>query len=1027
MKVNFVTQILHATKKLVSPRGDIEDLNSDTIKARLITATETLKSEKDLNVTGKDGTATIRDLDVTDTADVKNKLTVENDTKTKNLEVAPDKNNNGGNATIHNAIIKSLDNDSEAWATDENEGTAKDLMTDLGEFKPTHPNESTAGTSTKVARADHVHKIPNAIKNPFMLKIKGYGDGVPVHAYDGSRCEVKADEEVDGNTHEGTGNTLLEINYDFTGAAKKNHASSETVFGVGNVTNYGHTKLHETDFGTYNKNNDSTNTTVIDNARNLDVNSGTALTPSSLAKYAGYIKEYLHENYIEIPENPKDPVEFNWPVNFNELVVFKNRLRIKDGGYFDGYVEGQANFLKNRVKLYGVNNSKIGKLQFGRDDNRGKSNVILTSNQDYTANTDMADSHLYIEHDYENYISKVSDFEIECIITPQTSKHNRVWVPSKAGLYRIFLIGGGGFGSEGVVVDKFNHGSNGSSWIPADDYNDGPHHGYGLGTAIAGIGGGGGPVVEIDLLTSESEAAVSNGEYIPINGATCSSPGGRGSISITARYDNNGTITYDCSISITNIIGGSLSSSDGSISSATIRAGTCQFSVSNISCPNLTISEEKNDDNTTYYNVTGGSLVVGSVTTNISDCELSGGNASTANMYTINSVTITNITVEYDTSDDSTIDGSDESEDEREDSEDGDNEGDIGARFVFFKSKIYTARSGTNGTTRHVTRKTTDGTADLDAYRSVGVQKLASIGKVVNVSGSLSNMTSEGNPKLTYAVLKGVYGITGMSGAESSTATTALMKDEIDAFAGHGMDAATIKDNKNGAQHVDDIPLGTITSVLKESDRPYYDNSGYRYIVSDRTTDRMHGGSKQMTGMNGYSFRACQSLNPAPSNITDSEFNSYGKKYASQNGYDGGCPGMIGITGGLPAKGSLGAVSSKVGRVYGGGGTRQISFKGGTGASFELHQFDGYNGSIYHSDRTSSATQLILPGKNSKVGGFGYLGGGHGGGGAMVANITSNYSQVKSKAYTQSWNRERKKLEPCVVIIYLGKQGGGSN
>lgn len=872
MKKNFVVEILHATKKLVSPRGDIEDLNSDTIKARLITATETLTSEKDLKVVGKDGTATIRDLDVTDTADVENRLTVKNDTKTKNLEVAPDEKGKGGNATIHNAIIKSLDNASQAWATDKNGGKAEDLITDLNESnkpQPKNKNVSSAGTSTKVARADHTHKIPNSIKNPKRLIIRGVnvGEDTPQHPYDGSECTT--------SDKYGDGDTLLDIDYNFTGAAKKNHADSTSVFGVGNANMYGHTKLYDMGFYSYNRNNDSSNETIIADAKNFDVNQGTALTPRALANYASYFKEYVHGNFIEKPRNPGDDVTIDGKVHFtgdveiNKELHCNGRIKIKNSGYIDGSSSSPSD---NTIKIYGIGTDTIGKLQFG---NTNKNTVLRSNN----------DGHLYIEHD-DGSISKLMDYEIEAIITSNSLSHNKIWTPSKAGLYRIYLIGGGGFGTPGGVYNKHNAKAAPDEGDTTENHwsvktTQGPKAGYGLGQAMSGIGGGGAPVVRIDLLTKNADNA-----------------------------------------------GGD----DG---------------------------ESGEDDE--------------------SDSETSNG------------------------------------EDDEMDKDD------IGARFVFIRTHVYyTGRIGSSPKVTHrfsTTVENEDGSTTSKWFapvRCIGVQGLSTIGTIINSKGGTLN----GSIAPSFNSVKYALQLVDTVSVDSKKEAKSVV---FDAFVGHGEDAGMTDGHFTDGTASDGPVTATNNNEVKDVDKGN-GVKGSRYIITDPTANLMYGGTEHYKGSNGYSYKRGESLDYNFSEVMKSEYKEGGVTYyACQVGCDGGWPGRKDVTGTTLGKGSPGAINTKKGRKSTDKSKTPVYQYGGHGASFELAEYDKYNGSIAHSDRTAKANQLRRPLRASKVGGYGYYGGGHGGGGATIIN-TSTKGAVTSSKYSQAANEHKTANEPCVVIVYLGKK-----
>lgn len=87
-------------------------------------------------------------------------------------------------------------------------------------------NKASAGIEDKAARVDHIHPIPEKIRNPHMLTVKNF-QGTELFQYDG---------------FEGKELTLSLAN---TGAAPKNHAHSSTAYGIGSSTLYGHLKLSD--------------------------------------------------------------------------------------------------------------------------------------------------------------------------------------------------------------------------------------------------------------------------------------------------------------------------------------------------------------------------------------------------------------------------------------------------------------------------------------------------------------------------------------------------------------------------------------------------------------------------------------------------------------------------------------------------------------------------------------------------------------------------------------------------------------
>lgn len=999
MKKNFVVEILHATKKLVSPRGDIEDLNSDTIKARLITATETLTSEKDLKVVGENGTATIRDLDVTDTADVKNKLTVENDTKTKNLEVAPDDKGKGGNATIHNAIIKSLDNASQAWATDKNGGKAEDLITDLNESnkpQPKNKNVSSAGTSTKVARADHTHKIPNSIKNPKRLIIRGVnvGEKTPQHPYDGSECNT--------SDRYGDGDTLLNIDYDFTGAAKKNHADSTAVFGVGNATLYGHTKLYDMNFSAYNRDNDSDNETVITTAKNFDVNQGTALTPNALANYAKYINEYVHNNFIEKPKNPNATVTCDGNFVFTGNITIQGelntcRIRVKDSGYIDGTFESEVGGSSdNTIKIYGVSSNSIGKIQFGRTDN----NTVLRSSND---------GHLYIEHADKGYISKLSDFEIEKIITHNAPASSRYWYPSKEGLYRIYLVGGGGMGAGSFVTKKSFTLSKDDSPLSVSEGGGGINLGYGCGDVYPGMGGGGGTIVEINLETKNAVAAdddttpleYSNAYYRKVVPSNVSLARCQGSISITSK---NADGTYNGSFSAIKVRVAQYMCVPDVFTDAGIVGGSVDATFSNVSGSNLIVTEHtegEGESAVTTYDVTGGHITIYGLTINLVDCQMIGGGTISSADYTLPNVQFDEVLVSVYEEDDSSDDDSGESNKDDEISD----EENACAEFVFLTCPR--KKCGVSGSNVTVINN------GSSIVRGVGVVGLSSVGEIIDVigSGMLTGASA-------LSVFKGFH--TGLSteGEPSphEKKVNALKKKEIDALAGHGMDAHNSKtDNKT-------YPPTVVTAYSEGSTCWRYNKKAY----SD-SANYYHGGSRVYLGQN-IDDRLLLDYATSSANYKNADFklsNGWWNRACCPGG-NGGCPGNVTWVGNggnsnngiLKGKGSAGGAKSASGYNYMTTTRSTIKAIGGSGASLSLQEFDGYSGS----QKDSHDYKLWYPAPaKSKVAGTGYCGGGNGGGGCAIRNKSKSKS-ISSSAITEGANTTYSRTYPIAVILYLGKR-----
>lgn len=97
-------------------------------------------------------------------------------------------------------------------------------------------NHNNAGVLDKAVRADHTHAIPEAIKNPHLIRVNKF-DGTNLFTYDGSEEKT------------------IDLNLTNTGAAQKNHASNTATFGLGSSTLYGHLKLSDAVNSAYNVNN----------------------------------------------------------------------------------------------------------------------------------------------------------------------------------------------------------------------------------------------------------------------------------------------------------------------------------------------------------------------------------------------------------------------------------------------------------------------------------------------------------------------------------------------------------------------------------------------------------------------------------------------------------------------------------------------------------------------------------------------------------------------------------------------------
>lgn len=97
-------------------------------------------------------------------------------------------------------------------------------------------NHNSAGVVDKAARVDHVHAIPETIKNPHLIRVNKF-DGTELFTYDGSVEKT------------------IDLSLENTGAAQKNHAVNNSSFGLGSNTVYGHLKLTDATNSTYSTNN----------------------------------------------------------------------------------------------------------------------------------------------------------------------------------------------------------------------------------------------------------------------------------------------------------------------------------------------------------------------------------------------------------------------------------------------------------------------------------------------------------------------------------------------------------------------------------------------------------------------------------------------------------------------------------------------------------------------------------------------------------------------------------------------------
>ena len=186
-------------------------------------------------------------------------------------------------------------------------------------------NKNDAGVIPKPARVDHKHKIPDAIKNPNAVIIKG-NNGSEVLNYDGSSKKE------------------LTLTPDNTGSAKKNHASTGTDFGLGNGSNYGHLKLSDSA------------------TSSSDVNGGVAATPKALQNLT------IEHSKIFLKKT--------------EDAQLSGYLKIKNSAYLNGTgaATDASTSSDNTLNIYGVGNQNIAKILFGTSTESGKKTLLASNN-----------------------------------------------------------------------------------------------------------------------------------------------------------------------------------------------------------------------------------------------------------------------------------------------------------------------------------------------------------------------------------------------------------------------------------------------------------------------------------------------------------------------------------------------------------------------------------------------------------------------------------------------------------------------
>lgn len=982
MLKNFIAQVVHATKFFKTPKGNITDLETKHIETETLKVTDTAEVDNtlivDKQLTVKND-ASIKDLHVTNEEVVEKKLTVRKELLVEDRAKIK-------NADIGMSNIDDIHQDSKVWGVDEKgSGTPSSLVTSVDEYKTGRANENWNGSGTKVSRSNHTHKIPESIKNPKPIIIHQYssaGNNLGAsHTYDGSP-KTEADNDYGAN-----GVTEFTIDYNFVGAPPKRHTSANgETYGQGNNSVFGHVKLHTmtmADFKSIAEGNSPSGSSSGNSG-------GTALTPASLSA----LVNYTEKRYIKVPENSSDPVVIpqnmivKGTTTFEGKAIFKSQLQLNESVI----LEGAGAPSDNTMKIIGIGNSSIAKIQFG-DNNK---TILRSSN----------DGHLYIDHGKDvEYVSKISDFEIESIITPNANVNFRKWVPSKEGYYRIYLIGGGGF-SAGAYAYKY----------PATTAysGDGPSNGYGIGRVYPGLGGGGGPVVIVDLVTANSDPVTSNGLDKSYSGGSIGgSTTAWGSVSISGVTETDGTKYFSGSVSIDKITGGSVSSGDVSGSALTDGSGSLSFNNVASSSLQYTTSGEGEDIS---YTCTGGSISLSNVSANLNDCMVSG---NTLDTYWFSGITISSLTVKCEAS---TASGGSDEEETDDPSEE------IGVRFVFLSKKG--KKISNNGTEI--------GTRDNNSARMVGIQNVSSVGVIQNPKDWTSGMPRVFNAVDGVPGIGTVFGVGMVNTEDNSPAKT----DVFDALVGHGYDSWTITGDYS-------IPDGSKASApLKNSSAHDYNRrSGYVNEDGDNTAMVMEGGSQHIEGLGGWVVQGDELLGDDISTTVakrKASRTSTGGGSVCMDGFNGGCPGSLGVTGIVTwsltgirnvggvtgygivgnGKGSVGAIKSKNGYKVSSNSEITLQCIAGAGGSFAINELDGYSGGKIHSDTASASTQLIYPARKARNGGYGYYGGGHGGGGGFIRRKkdTTNPNKVTSESQVQGANGTKKTQLPCAVIVYMGKK-----
>lgn len=1053
MFINFISEVIHATKFFKTPNAEIEKMKTENLTVETLNVTDTATVKNKLTVEKKlvvEEDATIKDVEITHDATVKNDLVVDKNLTVKERATIK-------NASINTANIDDVHADSKVWT-----GDVSTLVTDAHEYGLTNQeNRNWNGSGSKLSRVNHTHKIPNAIKNPNSFTIYEYsknaeGHRGKAHTYDGSPKPEGDADRINNN-----GDMGIVLDYNFVGASPKVHTStSGSIYGQATDTFFGHVKLYTFDTSELLDEDGNPDIDRISDytatVSEMGISSGTALTPASLSAYADYMTKYMENTFLKKPANNKPlTVDGNMVIKGDITIQAPGRLFLGNSGVLMG--EPSVTDTTDTVILHGKGNPLAARLKLGTGENAP---ILMSKN----------DGHLYIDHgDYE---SKIGDFEIERVITPDSSPHYKKWVPSREGFYRIFMIGGSGYGASGLAIK-----GSGTPYALSQ-------HGFGIGDAYPGFGGCGGPVVIVDFITKNAPASqVKFKKYrsIPAEYKGTDIVQAKAYFDVTEYNNDNhysGLITiFECTSG--NAVDLSYTSDDVTESyiGAKITSANAIITVTK----KITDKEEdsfelefnETDDSTTddrKWYVTG-YWETPELEFTAFPCSLDGGGTDPETSYILENIRMP-MRITFVKRSDDVISGGDDTNEDIDDTEE-DNEyagetdasdGDVdtsdavdedndtngtGITFTFIQTPAYRS-------TNEFKRGSNRGTVP----RSVGANGFSTVGEIVNprktdgpfygynvnqldrVPSGNTNVYTKGNKSKN----------TDSKDINTSTVNGKNIGYEV--FVGHGFDTWTLaksaslpivstsNDDTTYARRPRKLVIdGTSTKyeLLTESN-PY----GV-YIYGDPFAGVMHGGTQHLAGTNGWvSIDDVAGFNKSDYTYTVGSGDKAETHYVCRNGYDGGPPGSIGITGPLiddPDYYKNGGVDgiydtntnkSKLGLIRGKGssggysgfstyqanGTKvAVQIHGGAGSCFVISELDGYSGGFHHSDVTSSSTCLRYPAHNSKIGGYGYYGGGYGGGGAVITrnNGSATYEKMQS-----AQNGNRVQGEAIVIIAYMG-------